>query len=360
MTNPIIGVQKYGQSIWYDNVKRSMLVSGEMKQLIVDGVLGVTSNPTIFDKAISGSDDYDADLHALAKQGYDSIAIYEALVLKDIRQTADLLQPVYKRTAGLDGYVSLEVRPDLAHNTPETVAEARRLFSALERPNVMIKVPATPEGIPAIETLIADGVNINVTLIFSVAHYEAVAEAYLAGLEQRAAAGRNLNSVPSVASLFVSRVDTAVDRELEARGNRELLGKIAIANAKVAYARFCEIFSGPRWDALTSAGARPQRPLWGSTGTKNPAYSDTHYVDNLIGPYTVNTVPPATLRAFRDHGKLAPTLEEGLAEARLDLDKLAGLGIDLDAITQKLQDDGVAAFASSYDSLIASIEEKMN
>ena len=360
MANPILEVQKYGQSIWYDNVQRGMLVSGEMQDLIAAGVMGVTSNPTIFEKAIAGSRDYDNDLLRLIVQGLNSTAIYEALALEDIRQTADLLHPVYASTTGRDGYVSLEVQPDLAHDTQGTIAEARRLFAGLERPNVMIKVPATPEGVPAIEALIAEGVNINVTLIFSLIHYQAVAQAYLRGLERRVAAGQPLDQVASVASFFVSRVDTAVDRELERLGAAELMGKIAIANARVAYTRFCNIFSGSRWQALSEQGAHPQRPLWASTGTKNPAYSDTLYVDNLIGPHTVNTVPPAALQAFREHGRLASTLEAGLDEARQDLKRLAELGLDLDDITQKLQDDGVKSFASSYHALIASIEAKIN
>ena len=360
MANPILEVQKYGQSIWYDNVQRGMLVSGEMQDLIAAGVMGVTSNPTIFEKAIFGSRDYDNDLLRLIWQGLNATAIYEALALEDIRQTADLLHPVYASTTGRDGYVSLEVQPDLAHDTQGTIAEARRLFAALERPNVMIKVPATPEGVPAIEALIAEGVNINVTLIFSLIHYQAVAQAYLRGLERRVAAGQPLDQVASVASFFVSRLDTAVDRELERLGAAELMGKIAIANARVAYTRFCNIFSGSRWQALSEQGAHPQRPLWASTGTKNPAYSDTLYVDNLIGPHTVNTVPPAALQAFREHGRLASTLEAGLDEARQDLKRLAELGLDLDDITQKLQDDGVKSFASSYHALIASIEAKIN
>lgn len=359
MPNPIIEVQQFGQSIWYDNVQRGMLVSGEMKQLIDEGVLGVTSNPTIFEKAINGTSDYDVALQSLAQQGLDSTQVYESLALEDIRHTADLLLHVYEQTHARDGYVSLEVRPDLAHDTPNTISEARRLFHALDRPNVMIKVPATPAGVPAIEALIAGGININVTLIFSLAHYEAVAQAYLAGLDQRAAAGLPLNTVASVASFFVSRVDTAVDRELERLGVADLQGKIALANAKVAYARFCEIFAGARWQALSSKGAYPQRPLWASTGTKNSAYSDTLYVDNLIGAHTVNTVPPATLQAFRQHGRLALTLEQDLQAARRDLQQLADTGIDLDAITGRLQDDGVEAFASSYDTLIASIAEKI-
>ncbi len=366
-----------GQSIWLDYIRRSFITSGELQALIDRGVRGVTSNPTILEKAIVGSTDYDEDLRRLVDEGKSVEEIYEALVLDDIRRAADLLRPIYEQTDGADGFVSLEVNPALAHDTEGTVAEARRLFAALDRPNVLIKVPATPAGVPAIETLIGEGINVNVTLIFSLAHYEAVAEAYIAGLEKLAASGgpstdsgRDVSKVASVASFFVSRIDTAVDRILEetvrATHASPLQGKIAIASAKVAYARFREIFSGPRWEKLAAQGARVQRPLWASTSTKNPLYPDTLYVDNLIGPDTVNTVPPATLQAFLNHGTVAPTLEAGLEEARAQLARLRSVaprataepGVDLDAITQKLQDDGVAAFAKSFESLMASIAEK--
>jgi transaldolase/glucose-6-phosphate isomerase len=347
-----------GQAIWLDYIRRSFITSGDLQALIDEGLRGVTSNPTIFEKAIAGSTDYDDALYRLVEEGKTVEEIYEALVLDDIRRAADLLRPVYDQTDGADGYVSLEVSPTLAHDTKGTVVEARRFFAALDRPNVMIKVPATPAGIPAIEILIGEGINVNVTLMFSLAHYEAVAEAYIAGLEKLAADGGDLSKVASVASFFVSRVDTAVDRALEAIGTPQavaLQGKIAIANAKVAYARFKEVFSGQRWERLAAQGARVQRPLWASTSAKNPLYPDTLYVDGLIGPDTVNTVPPATLNAFRDHGTVALTLEAGLEEARA---QLAQLGADLDAITQKLQDDGVAAFAKSFESLMATIAEK--
>jgi transaldolase/glucose-6-phosphate isomerase len=358
-----------GQAIWFDYIRRSFITSGELQTLIDEGLRGVTSNPTIFEKAIAGSTDYDEDLRRLVEAGKTVEEIYEALAQDDIRRAADLLRPVYEQTDGADGYVSLEVNPNLAHNTEGTIAEARRLFSALDRPNVMIKVPAAPAGIPAIETLIGEGIHVNVTLMFSLDHYEAVVEAYIAGLEKLAADGGDLSKVSSVASFFVSRVDTAVDRALEAIGTPEavaLQGKIAIANAQAAYARFCEIFSGGRWERLAAQGARVQRPLWASTSTKNPLYPDTLYVDSLIGPNTVNTVPPATLNAFRDHGTVAPTLEAGpsaslragLEEARIQLARLAELGVDLDAITQKLQEDGVAAFAQSFEALMATIAEK--
>jgi transaldolase/glucose-6-phosphate isomerase len=347
-----------GQSIWYDNIRRALIDSGELQALLDDGVMGVTSNPSIFEKAIAGSSDYDTAIKTLATANLSDEQLYETLALEDIQRTADLLHPIYAATNGVDGYVSLEVSPRLAHDTAATVTAARRLFAALARPNVMIKVPATPAGIPAIETLISEGINVNVTLIFSLAHYEAVAEAYLAGLERLAANGGNLSRVASVASFFISRVDTAVDEQLATFGNTDLLGKIGIANAKVAYGRFQQIFNGSRWAALAEKGARVQRPLWASTGSKNPTYPDTLYVDQLIGRDTVNTVPPATLNAFRQHGTVAAPLGENLNEALDQLAWLAALGIDLNAITQTLQDDGVAAFAKSFTSLIASVAAK--
>ncbi len=355
-----------GQAVWLDFIRRSLITSGQLQALVDEGLRGMTSNPTIFEKAIAGSGDYDPDLRRLALAGDSVGRIYEALALADIRSAADLFRPVYDRTGGLDGYVSLEVNPKLAHNTDGTMAEARRLFAALDRPNVMIKVPATPAGIPAIETLIGDGLNINVTLIFSLDHYRAVAQAYIAGLEKLAASGRDLTRAASVASFFVSRIDSAVDRQLEAlpshlpaaSGSQSLQGKAAIASAKVAYSLFGEIFSGERWARLAAQGARVQRPLWASTSTKNPAYPDTMYVDGLIGPDTVNTVPPATLDAFRDHGTVRRTVDRGLDEAREHLARLAELGVDLDTVSQELQDDGVAAFAGSFDSMLDSIGRK--
>jgi len=347
-----------GQSIWYDNIRRALINSGELQALLDDGVMGVTSNPSIFEKAIAGSADYDEAIKALAGSAQSDEQIYESLALEDIRRTADLLRPIYEATNGVDGYVSLEVSPMLAHDTTGTIADARRLFTALDRPNVMIKVPATPAGIPAIETLISEGINVNVTLIFSLAHYEVVAEAYMTGLEKRALSGGDISRVASVASFFISRVDTAVDNALADMSNTGLQGKIGIANAKVAYGRFRQLFSGTRWAALAEKGAQVQRPLWASTGTKSPTHPDTLYIDQLIGPDTVNTVPPATLTAFRDHGTVAALLGENLDEAQTQLAQLAELGIDLDAITQKLQDDGVAAFAKSFAALIARVADK--
>lgn len=354
----------FGQSIWIDTIRRAFITSGELQWWVEKGVRGVTSNPSIFEKAIAGSVDYDEDLRSLVEAGKSVEEIYEALALDDIRRAADILRPLYDRSSRVDGYVSLEVSPTLAHDTRGTITEARRLFAELARPNVMIKVPATPAGVRAIEALTAEGINVNVTLIFSLAHYEAAAHAYISGLEKLAASGGDISRVASVASFFISRVDTAVDRALEEAHNLErqhaasLRGKIATDNAKVSYARFREIFKCDRWENLAAQGARVQRPLWASTGTKNPAYPDTIYVDSLIGPDTVNTVPPATVYAFMDHGHVAVTLESGVAEARARLARLAELGIDLGAITQKLQDDGVAAFARSFEKLRESIAGK--
>jgi transaldolase len=345
-------LNKLGQSIWYDNIRRGLLDSGELARLIDAGISGVTSNPSIFDKAIAGSSDYDAALRELVDAGKGVEEIYEALALADIGRTADLLRPIYDETEGADGYVSLEVSPALAHDTERTIVEARRLFGTLGRSNVMIKVPATAAGLPAVETLIADGVNINVTLMFALARYEEVAQAYIAGLDRLAAEGGDLRQVASVASFFVSRVDSAVDRALEEHpGGEDLKGKIA-------YASFCEIFSGKRWEKLAAHDARVQRPLWASTSTKNPQYPDTLYVDQLIGPHTVNTVPPHTLQAVMDHGTVTLTLEAGVDEARDQLARLAEMGVDLDAITQQLLEDGVASFAKSFESLMESIARK--
>jgi len=351
-------LNRLGQSIWLDFIRRSLLDSGELEALVARGVSGVTSNPTIFEKAIAGSADYDGALRELAAEGKTNDEIYLALALDDIRRAADLLRPVWEATAGADGYVSLEANPKLARDTGETVAEARTLFKALDRPNVMIKVPATPEGIPAVEALIGLGVNVNVTLIFSLAHYEAAVRAYIAGLEQLAARGGDLRRVASVASFFVSRLDTAVDTELQKAASLDLQGRAAIANAKIAYERFKTVFSGDRWERLAGHGARVQRLLWTSTGTKNPNYPDTLYVDGLIGPHTVNTLPPATLGAFIDHGIVAPALDAGVDEAKRHLDRLKSLGIDIDAITARLEDEGVRAFAASFDALMNSISTK--
>ena len=345
-----------GQAVWLDYIRRSFVLGGELQHWIDEGVRGVTANPTILEKAIDGSSDYDEQLGQLAREGKPPGEIYEEMVMQDIANAADLLRPVYEKEG--DGFVSLEVSPALAHDTEGTIESARHLFSALSRPNVFIKVPATEEGFPAIERLIGEGVNVNVTLIFSVAQYEASAEAYIAGLEKRLLEGKDISRVASVASFFVSRVDTAADKALGKVGNKELQGKIAVANAWLAYARFEEIFSGPRWENLARHGARVQRPLWASTGTKNPNYPDTLYVDELMGPDTVNTMPLQTLEAFLDHGRVARTLEAKVEEARAQIGLLADLGVSLDEITEQLTVEGVELFARSFDTLMASIAEK--
>ncbi|HYE14520.1 MAG TPA: bifunctional transaldolase/phosoglucose isomerase, partial [Pyrinomonadaceae bacterium] len=370
MPNRLTEIMRLGQSIWYDNIRRAMLSTGDLARKIEeDDLRGVTSNPTIFEKAITGSTDYDEQLRSLVESGRGVSEIYEELVAEDIARAADILRPVYDRTRALDGYISLEVNPRLAYDTQGTIEEASRLFKRLGRPNVMIKIPAAQEGLPAIEESIYRGVNINVTMIFSIENYEQVAEAYIRGLERRAAEGLPVERIASVASFFVSRVDTAVDAELEARARhasapeererlQALCGRAANANAKLAYQKFKEIFHGERFRALKEKGAMVQRPLWASTGTKNPKYSDVLYVDNLIGPETVNTVPPATYTAIRDHGRVALTLEEGVDDARALINQLAEVGIDLKAVTEKLQLDGLKAFVSSFDTLVESIEAK--
>ena len=366
--NPLQALHEQGQSPWLDYIRRSLFTSGELQRLIdEDGLMGVTSNPAIFEKAITGSQDYTAALAALETEHLDAMALYERLAIEDIQQAADILKPVYEQTQGRDGYVSLEVSPYLAKDTDGTVAEARRLWQAVQRPNLMIKVPATPEGIPAIQTLISEGINVNVTLLFAQEAYRQVAEAYLAGLEALAAAGGDLQRVASVASFFVSRIDSLVDARLEAKlkageGDRALLeslrGKVAIANAKLAYQAYKKIFAGERWEKLAAAGARTQRLLWASTGTKNPQYSDVLYVEELIGPDTVNTIPPATWEAFRDHGRVRPTLESDLDAAHDTLETLARVGISLTEVTDTLLVEAVRLFAEPFDKLLNSLDKK--
>jgi transaldolase/glucose-6-phosphate isomerase len=370
MTNKLVEIMKLGQSIWYDNIRRAMITTGDLRKKIEeDDLRGVTSNPTIFEKAITGSTDYDEQLRQLVQSGKNVGEIYEELVVQDIADAADTLKPVYDKTDGLDGYISLEVNPKLAYDTQGTIDEATRLSQRLGRKNVMIKIPAAQEGLPAIEESIYRGVNINVTMIFSIENYEQVAEAFIKGLERRAAEGKNVDHIASVASFFVSRVDTAIDTDLEYKARHaespeekqrleSLLGRAAVANAKLAYEKYKEIFHGPRFADLKAKGAQVQRCLWASTGTKNPKYSDVLYVDNLIGPETVNTVPPATYTAIRDHGRVEVTLEEGLDECRALITQLADIGIDLKEVTEKLQRDGLAAFVNSFDTLAESIEAK--
>ena len=368
--NPLLKLATFGQSIWLDFIRRGMLVSGEMARLIEgDGLRGITSNPAIFEKAIAETGDYDDEILTLAAAGKSAEEIYEKLTVEDIRTTADLFRPTYDRMDGKDGYVSLEVSPRLAHDTNGTLLEARTLWAKVARPNVMIKVPATREGLPAIRQLISEGVNVNVTLLFGLPRYREVAEAYLAGLEDAAALKRPLKTVASVASFFLSRIDVLIDPLLDKKpaeggpGSElagSLRGEVAIASAKIAYQMWKEIFSCERFQRLAALGARPQRVLWASTSTKNPAYSDVKYVEALIGPETVNTLPLETLDAYRDHGNPLSRLENGLEKAYSCLKNLAEAGIDLDAATQQLEDEGVVKFVRPYDSLLNTLEQKRN
>lgn len=351
---------KQGQSIWLDYIQRNMLIRGELKRLVEeDGLRGVTSNPTIFEKAIDDSSDYDDALRAVLADDRDAEAkkIYETLAIEDVRMACEILQPVYEATDRVDGYVSLEVSPQLAFHTTGTIAEAERLWKMVDRPNLMIKVPATMAGIPATEKLIGMGINVNVTLMFSLTHYEAVAQAYLRGLEFC----KEPQRIASVASFFVSRVDTAVDRWLEAIKTPESLafrGKIAVANAKIVYKRFLELFEGEHFANHKKRGGHVQRLLWASTGTKNPEYSDLLYVEELIGPNTVNTLPPATLKAFRDHGHPRASLQQGLEDAQNTMERLSRLGIGMDEVGEKLQLEGVTSFRKSLEQLLAGLTRK--
>ena len=365
MTNAIQETGRLGQSIWYDNVRRGLIVSGDLARLIDSGVSGLTSNPTIFEKAIAGSADYDDALNALAEQGATIDETYEALTIDDIRMVADLLRPLYERTGGADGYASLEVSPDLAHDTEGSIEEARRLFKMLERPNAMIKIPATPAGMPAIRQLIGEGINVNVTLIFSLAAYRQVIESYLAGLEQLAQSGGDVSRIASVASFFLSRVDTVVDAQLQERIDagaadlEPLLGRAAIANAQKAYGMFKDIFESERFAPLKEKQARAQRPLWASTSAKNPAYDELHYVEPLIGPHTVNTLPPNTITSLLEKGQPEARLTGDTSEADEVLDGVAKAGVDMDAVTDKLLADGVASFIKSFDTLKQNIADKL-
>ncbi len=358
--NPIQQLGRLGQSVWYDNMYRALIETGELQRLIDSGITGLTSNPTIFEKAISSSDDYDESLVAHARRSNDPQELFEALAIEDIQAAADLLRSVYDGTGGADGFASLEVNPHLAHDTDGTIEAARRLFSALDRPNVMIKVPATPEGIPAIRDLIGRGINVNVTLIFSLAMYARVREAYMAGLEDLIASGGNPSRVSSVASFFVSRVDTAVDGLIAASDGAldDLQGKAAVANAKIAYQEFRDTFGADRFRSMAERGARVQRPLWASTSTKNPEYSDVLYVETLIGPDTVNTMPDATLAAFMEHGTARTSIEDDADEARDAISALEAGGVSMEAVTTQLMHDGVKAFADSFDDLIENIVAK--
>ncbi|HKV58870.1 MAG TPA: transaldolase [Ktedonobacteraceae bacterium] len=370
MSNLLQQLKNFGQSVWYDNIDRSQLVSGQFQGLLdEDGVVGVTANPTIFQKSISHGNAYDEQMTQLIGEGKNANDIYEAMIIQDVRTVADMLRPIYDRTNMADGYVSLEVSPELAHDTNATIAEVRRFWKMVDRPNLFIKIPATPEGIPAIQTALTEGININITLIFSIEAYRDVTEAYLNALEDRRASGKDISHIASVASFFVSRVDTLVDKMLddkikatsdsaEQQKLKMLEGKAAIANARLVYQDFKKIFSTPRFESLKHSGARVQRPLWASTSTKNPAYRDVLYAEELIGPDTVDTMPLETIQNFKDHGRAELTIENNIPQAKAELEMLESVGISYDAVTQQLLDEGVQKFADSFHQLFQGIEEK--
>lgn len=362
--NPLVAANQAGQSLWLDYIQRSMMASGELTKLITDDqIAGLTSNPSIFEQAIAKTVEYDGSISQLitAQPDIIDLEVFNELAIQDIQAAADVFSDVYDQTNGEDGMVSLEVSPKLAHDTVGTVKSALDLHGRVNRRNLMIKVPGTAEGVDAFEQLTAAGISVNVTLLFSVTRYREIAQAYIRGLETRATAGKPIDGIASVASFFVSRVDTEVDNALESIGGevaKTLLGKIAIANAKVAYGHFANLFGSEQFVKLSEKGAKPQRLLWASTGTKNPAYSDVLYVEELIGPSTVNTLPPATMDAFRDHGKAAPNLMKGLNEATVMLNQLTELGVSLPDITKKLEIAGIASFDEAFDRLLSSIAEK--
>lgn len=370
--NPLLQLIEHGQSYWIDNLSRHMITSGDLKERVTkQGLRGITSNPSIFDKAITKSDDYDAQIKELIRSGKKNIKdIYDALTIKDIQDACDILRPVFDEFEGLDGFVSLEVSPYLARHTSETMDEARRLFKAVNRPNCLIKIPGTGEGVPAIEQMLYEGININITLLFSIQSYETVARAYIKALERRLNDKKDITKVSSVASFFISRIDVLVDELLHHRiipeagpdkykKVKDLLGSAAIASGKIAYQSFKKIFSGPQWDKLQKAGARVQRPLWASTSTKNPNYNDVMYVEPFIGPSTVNTMPEQTIAAFADHGKIVPnSVENDLDSAGKNFNQLAELGIDIGYVTQRLEDEGIQKFIEPYDALLKNLEEK--
>ncbi|TMC62904.1 MAG: transaldolase [Chloroflexota bacterium] len=370
MANPLLQLKALGQSVWYDNIDRSQLVSGQFKRLLdEDGICGVTANPTIFEKSISSGHAYDEQINQLIREGKSTNEIYEALIIQDIRTVADILRPIYDSANRQDGLVSLEVSPDLAHDTEGTLSEVRRFWKMVDRPNLMIKIPGTPEGIPAVLQALTEGINVNITLIFSISTYRQVAEAFISALEARRTAGEDISHMASVASFFVSRVDTLVDKLLEdkvkATSNtseqqhlKSLEGKAAIANARLVYQDFKKIFNTPRFAALKQAGAYVQRPLWASTSTKNPAYRDVLYAEELIGPDTVDTMPLETIENFRDHGRVRLSIEDNLEEAHQVFDALEKIGIHYDQVTKQLQDEGVQKFADSFHTLFEGIAEK--
>jgi transaldolase len=370
MINSLLQLKALGQSIWLDDIDRGQLRSGLFGRLIdEDGLSGATGNPTIFEHSITHSSTYDEQMQHLLRENKSSQEIYEALAMTDVRMVADLLHPTYDRTGGQDGFVSIEVSPYLAHDTQATLVEVRRFWQTIDRPNLMVKIPSTPAGVPAIRQALAEGININITLIFSIENYGQVAEAYLSALEERSAKGQDISRIASVASFFVSRVDVLVDKLLEDKIKtlsdsteqqrlKALQGKIAIANARLAYQEFKRLFGGPRFSALKPRGARVQRPLWASTGAKNPAYRDVMYVEELIGPDTVNTMPLTTIESFHDHGQVRLSIEDQLPEAKAQLVALAGVGIHYDEVTRQLQEEGVQKFADSFHKLFQCIDNK--
>jgi transaldolase/glucose-6-phosphate isomerase len=368
--NPLKDLLKYGQSMWLDYIRRDLFTTGKLKGMIEDdGLRGMTSNPAIFEKAIADSSLYDDILHSLATQkNLSATTTYEQIAIRDIRDAADQLRGVYEKTNFRDGYVSLEVSPYLAHKTQETIDEARRLWKTVQRENIMIKIPGTAEGLPAIRQAISEGININVTLLFAQEVYVKVAEAYVAGIEELAARGGNLKKMAGVASFFISRIDTLIDSMLDQKLKstsdpnqqallKSLLGKVAIANGKLTYQRYQKLFSGPNWEKLAAKGAQTQRVLWASTSTKNPNYRDVMYVEELIGPDTVDTIPPATIDAFRDHGRVRPSLTEDIPGAQKTMDDLAKAGISMKEVTDKLTVDGVKLFSDAFDKLLAAVEK---
>lgn len=372
MSEIIEQIKRAGQSLWYDNIERALLRDGTLAGMIERGeIRGITSNPSIFNKAISQSSEYDQDIKELTAQGLSRESIYESLAVKDIQAAADLFGPLFQESAGQDGYVSLEVDPFLANQTEETISEAIKLWGLVDRPNLMVKIPATRAGLPAITEVIAEGINVNVTLIFGLDRYQEVMDAYLAGLEKRTAAGKPIAGIASVASFFISRIDSKVDHRLRellqnaapAVGEeiKGLLGKAALASGKLAYELYQQNFGGAasRFGDLAELGAKPQRALWASTSTKDPAYPDTYYVDGLVGPGTVNTVPPKTLQAFLDHGQAAVTIEQGLEASREVFQKLGELGIDMNVVTQELEQEGVKAFADAFSALLDALDQRM-
>lgn len=359
--NPLVQLSRLGQSVWLDFITRDLLRSGELSRLIVeDGLRGMTTNPTIFEKAVAGSTLYDADIRRLAAAGQNPGRVVEALAVADVRTACDAFRPLYESTEGRDGFVSIEVSPELAYDTEGTVVDARRLWETVDRPNLMVKIPGTKEGLPAIERCLSEGISVNITLLFSLDRYAEVREAYLGALESRVQRGLPVDRLASVASFFVSRVDGRLDKDLAKRGGeaKSLLGTIAIANAQVAYADFTMTFCGDRWEALAKHGARVQRPLWASTSTKDPSYSDVYYVEALIAPDTVNTLPPETLSAYRDHGEPKVRIPQALPTARERLGKLAAVGIDIAQETAALEKDGVEKFAASWAALLKVVESK--